>query len=48
VVKLIEAEDPPTHLLLGPDAFEYVGKELEGLKAEFAAWESVTRSTNFD
>jgi NAD(P)-dependent dehydrogenase (short-subunit alcohol dehydrogenase family) len=48
IVKLLDAEAPPAHLLLGPDAFEFVGKELDALKAEFAAWESVTRSTNFD
>ncbi len=48
VVKLIESNDPPAHLLLGPDALEYVGKELDALKAEFAKWESVTISTNFE
>lgn len=40
--------DPPLHLLLGPDASEYVARELEALRAEFSAWEAVTRSTNFD
>ncbi|HEY0309414.1 MAG TPA: oxidoreductase [Acidobacteriaceae bacterium] len=48
IVTLLESVTPPAHLLLGPDASDYVGKELESLKAEFAAWESVTRSTNFD
>jgi NAD(P)-dependent dehydrogenase (short-subunit alcohol dehydrogenase family) len=48
IVKLIESPNPPAHLLLGPDAFDYVSKFQEELKAEFAAWESVTRSTNFD
>jgi NAD(P)-dependent dehydrogenase (short-subunit alcohol dehydrogenase family) len=48
VVKLLESANPPAHLLLGPDAFEYVTKDLEALKAEFQAWEAVTRSTNFD
>ena len=40
--------DPPLHLLLGPDAFDYVNKEMETLHSEFSRWESVTRSTNFD
>jgi NAD(P)-dependent dehydrogenase (short-subunit alcohol dehydrogenase family) len=40
--------NPPTHLLLGPDASEYVKKEMEALRSEFAQWEDVTRSTNFD
>jgi NAD(P)-dependent dehydrogenase (short-subunit alcohol dehydrogenase family) len=48
IVKLIESQDPPMHLLLGPDAFEYVGKELDTMRAEFTKWETVTRSTNFD
>jgi len=48
IVTLLESPDPPAHLLLGPDAAEHVGKALEALKAEFAAWEAVTRSTNFD
>jgi NAD(P)-dependent dehydrogenase (short-subunit alcohol dehydrogenase family) len=39
--------EPPLHLLLGPDAFDYVQKEFEALRAEFTAWEPVTRSTNF-
>jgi NAD(P)-dependent dehydrogenase (short-subunit alcohol dehydrogenase family) len=48
LVKLIESEAPPAHLLLGPDAFEFVQKDFEALQAEFKQWESVTRSTNFD
>ncbi len=48
IVELIQSPNPPAHLLLGPDAFEYVGKDIEALKAEFAQWESITRSTNFD
>jgi NAD(P)-dependent dehydrogenase (short-subunit alcohol dehydrogenase family) len=48
IVKLIESEDPPMHLLLGSDALEYVGKELDSMRAEFTKWEAVTHSTNFD
>lgn len=48
VISLIECSDPPTHLLLGDDAFELVNKELSELQLEFAKWEAVTRSTNFD
>ncbi|AXC12495.1 hypothetical protein ACPOL_3200 [Acidisarcina polymorpha] len=35
-------------MLLGPDAFEYVTKEMEALRSEFAEWEGATRSTNFE
>ena len=48
IADLLTAPEPPLHLLLGPDAFEYVQKELETLRSEFAAWEAVTRSTNFE
>jgi NAD(P)-dependent dehydrogenase (short-subunit alcohol dehydrogenase family) len=48
MVQLVEAHVPPAHLLLGPDALEYVGKEMDSVRAEFAKWESVSRSTNFE
>jgi short-subunit dehydrogenase len=48
IVTLLESSAPPAHLLLGPDASQYIAKELDALKAEFAAWEPVTVSTNFD
>jgi NAD(P)-dependent dehydrogenase (short-subunit alcohol dehydrogenase family) len=48
VVTLIESPAPPAHLLLGPDAFEFVNKELDALRSEFVQWETVTRSTNFE
>jgi NAD(P)-dependent dehydrogenase (short-subunit alcohol dehydrogenase family) len=48
IAKFLTAADPPLHLLLGPDAFEYVHKEFEALRSEFTAWEAVTRSTNFE
>lgn len=48
LVQLLEAQEPPAHLLLGPDALEYVRKDHEALNAEFTKWESLTRSTNFD
>jgi short-subunit dehydrogenase len=48
VITLIELPAPPAHLLLGADAFEFVNKDLDALRSEFAQWETVTRSTNFD
>jgi NAD(P)-dependent dehydrogenase (short-subunit alcohol dehydrogenase family) len=48
MVQLVEAHVPTAHLLLGPDALEYVGKEMDSVRAEFAKWESVSRSTNFE
>ena len=48
LVTLLKERNPPTHLLLGTDAAEYVQKELEGLSSEFAQWQSLTSSTDFD
>ncbi len=47
ILKLVGAANPPTHLLLGTDALEYVAKGIEELKKEITAWEDVTKSTNF-
>ena len=47
IAEFLTSPEPPLHLLLGPDAFDYVQKELEILRSEFATWEHVTRSTNF-
>ena len=47
IADLLMVPVPPLHLLLGPDALEYVQKEFEALRSEFTAWEAVTRSTNF-
>jgi NAD(P)-dependent dehydrogenase (short-subunit alcohol dehydrogenase family) len=48
IAEFLTATEPSLHLLLGPDAFEYVHKELEALRSEFTAWEAVTRSTDFE
>jgi NAD(P)-dependent dehydrogenase (short-subunit alcohol dehydrogenase family) len=48
IAEFLTATEPSLHLLLGTDAFEYVHKELEALRSEFAAWEAVTRSTDFE
>ena len=47
VLKLIESQNPPTHLLLGRDALEYVRRDLKVLENEMLEWESVSKSTDF-
>ena len=42
----IEAEAPPTHLLLGSDALQLVRARLADLRCEFDAWEELTVSTD--
>ena len=48
LLRLVEAEDPPVHLVLGNDALKLVREKLAALGDEIAAWESVSRSTDFD
>ena len=48
ILQLVEAKDPPAHLLLGPDAVKLVGEKLTALQAELKAWEQVSLSTDFD
>jgi NAD(P)-dependent dehydrogenase (short-subunit alcohol dehydrogenase family) len=48
LLKIIEAEQPPSHLLLGSDALKLVRDQLENLSMEFTLWEKVTCSTDFD
>jgi NAD(P)-dependent dehydrogenase (short-subunit alcohol dehydrogenase family) len=47
LLKLVASDDPPVRLYLGDDALELVGQKLEQMKAEIAAWDPVSRSTNF-
>ena len=47
LLQIVEASNPPTHLLLGNDALKFVREKLQSLNSEFAAWENVTRSTDF-
>jgi NAD(P)-dependent dehydrogenase (short-subunit alcohol dehydrogenase family) len=46
MLALIEAENPPMHLLLGSDALKLVREKLDFLKSEFDAWEKLTLSTD--
>ncbi|AZZ92853.1 hypothetical protein EUZ85_19835 [Hahella sp. KA22] len=46
ILRLIDAEQPPAHLLLGSDALELVREQLKALQKDIDAWESLTRSTD--
>ena len=48
IVRFLTSAEPPLHLLLGSDAFDFVQKELDALRCEFSNWEPLTRSTNFE
>jgi hypothetical protein len=47
LLKVIAAENPPVHLLLGNDAVKMVREKLEDLTNEIKAWEEISCSTDF-
>jgi NAD(P)-dependent dehydrogenase (short-subunit alcohol dehydrogenase family) len=47
VLKLVNSDEPPAHLLLGADAIKLVDQKLADLRAEYDAWKDVTLSTDF-
>ncbi len=47
LLQLVAAEDPPVRLYLGADALKLVEDKIEAMKAEIAAWEKTSRSTDF-
>ncbi|CAN5240018.1 oxidoreductase [soil metagenome] len=48
LLKLVASDAPPTRLFLGEDALGVVEQKLDLVRAEIAAWETVSRSTSFD
>ncbi len=48
ILKLVESDNPPAHLLLGTDAVKLVREKIAQLTSEIDAWESVSLSTDFD
>ncbi|GGC17266.1 short-chain dehydrogenase/reductase [Novosphingobium marinum] len=47
MIKLVEMPDPPFQLLLGRDAYESVGDEVERQRRELAAHKELSLSTDF-
>jgi NAD(P)-dependent dehydrogenase (short-subunit alcohol dehydrogenase family) len=48
LLRISEMEEPPLHLLLGPDTYELVLQKRKEEAAEFEQWRALTLSTNFD
>jgi NAD(P)-dependent dehydrogenase (short-subunit alcohol dehydrogenase family) len=46
MLKVALSDDPPAHLLLGSDAIRLVDEKIASLQADFAAWKSVSLSTD--
>jgi NAD(P)-dependent dehydrogenase (short-subunit alcohol dehydrogenase family) len=47
IIDMVAEENPPLHLLLGPDALRLVGEKLGALQTEIMKWAAVSASTNF-
>lgn len=47
LLKLVASDKPPVRLYLGTDALKLVGEKIEAMREEIAAWESISRSTDF-
>ena len=47
ILQIVASENPPVHLLLGPDAVKRARDKLDALRAEIDAWESLSTSTDF-
>lgn len=47
LLKIVDSDNPPTHLLLGNDALKLVNERLTALSAQIEAWEALSRSTDF-
>ncbi len=46
-LKLVASDSAPVRLYLGADALSLVGETSEAMRDEIAAWEVVSRSTDF-
>ena len=48
ILQIVEAENPPAHLPLGPDALKLIREALAAREAELNQWEAISSSTDFD
>lgn len=47
LLKLVACDNPPVRLYLGADALKLVSEKIKAMQEEIAAWESISRSTDF-
>ena len=47
IVRALESDHPPLHLVIGGDALDLIRKKLADLQHDLDAWETLTRSTSF-
>lgn len=47
IIKLIQSDEPPLHLALGPDAIKTINTKIEQLQQELKTWQDISTSTAF-
>ncbi|RYG97745.1 MAG: oxidoreductase [Alphaproteobacteria bacterium] len=47
MLRLIESDHPPAHLLLGRDAYQLALDKLDSLRSQFESWRALSISTDF-
>jgi hypothetical protein len=47
ILRLVAEPKPPRHIVLGSDALRLVGEARREVDAEIAAWQELSRSTDF-
>jgi NAD(P)-dependent dehydrogenase (short-subunit alcohol dehydrogenase family) len=47
ILKMVDSENPPLHLLLGADALHYAERQFDSIRADIEKWKPVTLSTAF-
>ena len=48
IIKVVDSDNPPTRLAIGPDTVEAIEFAFEFMKSELDAWREVSMSTDFD
>jgi hypothetical protein len=47
MIKVVESDKPPLHLLLGEDALTSFRQKIESFEKELKEWEEITLKTSF-
>jgi NAD(P)-dependent dehydrogenase (short-subunit alcohol dehydrogenase family) len=47
ILKAVDSENPPLHLLLGADALHYAERQFDAIREQIETWKAVTQSTPF-
>ena len=47
IIKAVESENPPLHLVLGKPGLDFVKQKLDALQAEIAQWEDTTLGADY-